>query len=266
MISGWLGNLGRLVPVYSTPGMSITKETPRTYQTTLGGRRFVRSTPRGHREWSLSGEGGFAGELAVVQGFADGDWGDGPFWWLSPWAASVNALTPDGSLLRHAGLAGAVSAGPVQAADGSWFPVSAVTSGTVNAIARSVGRGYTAVPRGTVYTASMYVSTGQQVRVSEFDPSLGSALRSVTSPAGSGAGLSRVSVSSTANASTAALRVDVLGAGTCAGAALSLTRSLTPWGKGDGCEEAVVDSASMNVRVANSQGWADQAYVIKEVG
>lgn len=266
MISGWLGNLGRMVPVYSTPGMSISKELPRTYGTTLGGRRFVRSAPKGHREWPLSAEGGYANELAAVQMFADGAWGDGPFWWLSPWAVGVNALTPDGSVLRHADLAGGTVGGPVQANDGTWFPVSAVTAGTVNAVARSRARGYTAVPKGTVYTASLYVSAGQRVRVSEFDASLGTALASRQSAAGSGSGLSRVSVTGTATASTDALRLDVVGAGVCAGAAITLTPYLAPWGKGDGCEEAVVDSVSLDVSVVNRVGWANQSFTVKEVG
>lgn len=255
-----------MVPVYSTPGMSVSEELPRTYDTTLGGRRFVRSAPRGHREWPLTAAGGYANELAAVQLFADGSWGDGPFWWLSPWAVGVNALTPGGSVLRHADLAGGTVGGPVRAVDGTWFPVSAVTAGTVNAVARSRARGYTAVPKGTVYTASLYVSAGQRVRVSEFDASLGTALASRQSATGSGSGLSRVSVTGTATASTDALRLDVIGAGVCAGAAITLTPHLAPWGKGDGCEEAVVDSVSLDVSVVNRVGWANQSFTVMEVG
>ena len=267
MISGWLGNLGRMVPVYSTPGMSISKELPRTYGTTLGGRRFVRSAPKGHREWPLSAEGGFANELAAVQMFADGAWGDGPFWWLSPWAVGVNILTPGGSVLKYADRSAATVGGPVQAADGLWFPGSVVSgAGGVNGVARGHARNYVAVPRGVTYTASLYVSAGQQVRVYEYDSSLGTSLATRLSPAATGAGLSRVSVTAVATASTDALRLDVLGAGTCAGAAISLTRHLAPWGVGDGCAEAVVDTVSLDVSVVNRRGWAGQSFTIREVG
>lgn len=256
-----------MVPVYSTPGMSISKDLPRTYGTTLGGRRFVRSAPRGHREWPLTAAGGYANELAAVSMFADGDWGDGPFWWLSPWAVGVNALTPSGSVLRHADLAGGTVGGPAQSVDGTWFPSTAVSGGGgINAVARSAARGYTAVPPGSPYTAGLYVSAGQQVRVSEFDSTLGVTLRSVSSAAAVGSGLTRVTVSSVAGTGTTALRVDVLGAGVCAGASLSLTPYLAPWGKGDGCEEAVVESVSLDVSVVNRHGWADQSFTIKEVG
>lgn len=267
-MTSFLGSLGRMVPVVCAAEMSQAPDRPGSMDTTLGGRRFSRMAPRGHRAWSLrSSSVDGPGDLAPVQAFANGAWGDGPFWWLSPWAVAVNVLTPGGSVLRYANLAGGTVGGPVQAVDGAWFPASAVsTAAGINAVARSVGRGYTAVPTGTPYTASLYVSAGQQVRVSEFDSSLGSALRTVTSPSAVGSGLTRVSVSGTAGAGTTALRVDVLGAGVCAGAALSLTPGLVPWGVGDGCEEAVVRDGGMSVTSLAYAPYAGQSYEVMEVG
>lgn len=267
-MTAYLGSLGRMVPVDCAADLSVERERIATTKTTLGGRRFVRSAPRGHRSWSgrLSGLSG-PGAGSVVESFAAGDWGDGPFWWLSPWAVKVNALTPGGSALRYANLAGGTVGAPVQAADGTWFPVTAIAgSGGINAVARSEFRGYTAVPTGAAYTASLYVSAGQRVRVSEFNSSLSATLRSVQSPVGAGAGLSRVSVTSTGGAGTAALRVDVVGAGVCAGAALSLTSKLAPWGKGDGCEEAVVRDSGLSVTTLAHSPRAAQSFDVWEVG
>lgn len=269
-MTSFLGSLGRMVPVVCAAEASAQPERPGSMATTLGGRRFSRMAPRGHRAWSLrSSSVDGPGDLAPVQLFADGSWGDGPFWWLSPWAVGVNALTPGGSVLRHADLPpwNATVGGPVQANDGTWFPASAVsTTAGINAVARSVARGYTAVPRGTVYTASLYVSAGQRVRVSEFDASLGTALASRQSTAASGQGLSRVSVTGTATASTDALRLDVVGAGVCAGASLSLTPGLVPWGVGDGCEEAIVRDGGMSVTSLAYGPYAGQSYEVMEVG
>ena len=266
-MTSYLGSLGRMVPVVCAAEASQVPDRPGTVDVTLGGRRFSRSAPKGHRSWSLrSSSVGGPSDLAPVQLFASGAWGDGPFWWLSPWAVAVNVLTPDGSVLRHADLAGGTVGGPVQANDGTWFPVSAVSAGTVNAVSRSRARGYTAVPKGAVYTASLYVSAGQRVRVSEFDASLGTALTSRQSTAGSGSGLSRVSVTGTATASTDALRLDVVGAGVCAGAALSLTPGLVPWGVGDGCEEAIVRDGGMSVTSLAYGPYAGQSYEVMEVG
>lgn len=267
-MSSYLGSLGRLVPVVCAVGVAQAPDRPGSMGVTLGGRRFSRTAPRGHRSWSLSSSDlDSPSELAPVQLFASGAWGDGPFWWLSPWAVAVNALTPGGSVLRYADLAGGTVGAPVQAVDGTWFPASAVsTTAGINAVARSVARGYTAVPTGTPYTASLYVSAGQRVRVSEFNSSLGVTLRSVQSPAAVGSGLTRVSVSSTAGAGTTALRVDVLGAGVSAGAALSLTPGLVAWGVGDGCEEAIVRDGGMSVTSLAYAPYAGQSYEVMEVG
>lgn len=268
MIQGWMGSLGRLQPVWSTPSMSITPTLEKTYTTTLGGRQYVRQGPRGHREWALSGYGGTGEDLAPVVLMASGAWGVGPWWWLSPWAVGANALTPDGSRLAWADLAGATVAGPVQVEGGLWLPQSAIASGaSTNAIARSETAGYLPVPAGTPYTGSLFVSAAQSVRVSEFGADLGVTVRAVTSaPAPAGAGLRRVTVSSVASASTAALRLDVLGAGQVAGAALTLTSTVAPWALGDGCEQAVVDSESRDVEVMSRDPWSNQSFTIKEVG
>lgn len=267
-MTAYLGSLGRMVPVDCAADLSVERERITNTKTTLGGRRFVRSAPRGHRSWSgrLSGLSG-PGAGSVVESFASGDWGDGPFWWLSPWAVKVNVLTPGGSVLRYAHLAGGTVSAPVQAVDGTWFPVSVVAgSGGVNGVARSEFRTYTAVPTGTPYTAGLYVSAGQRVRVTEYGADLGVSLGSVQSGVASGAGLSRVSVSSTAGAGTAALRVDVVGAGVCSGASLSLTSKLAPWGKGDGCEEVAVRDSGLSVTTLAYSPRAAQSFEVWEVG
>lgn len=263
----YMGNLGRLVPISATASLSSGFSRASTEQTTLGGRRFVRTAPRGLREWSVQTPPGTpADRLAAPSLFIQGEWGDGPFWWLSDWAVGVNALTPGGSVLKYADRSAATVGGPVQAADGTWFPGSVVSgAGGVAGVARGYARNYVAVPRGVTYTASLYVSAGQQVRVYEYDSSLGTALAARLSPAATGAGLSRVSVTAFATASTDALRLDVLGAGTCAGAAISLTRDLAPWGVGDGCAEAVFQDLSSDV-TAPWMGYASQGYRVLEVG
>lgn len=263
----YIGNLGRMVPLSAASSLSVDTIRLGSIDTTLGGRRYSRTAPRSHREWSLrSPEGTTAGNLATPTLFVQGAWGDGPFWWLSDWAVAVNVLTPGGSVLKYGGLAGGTLTGPVQAVDGTWFPSSVVSpAGGVTGVARGYARTYVAVPRGVTYTASLYVSAGQQVRVSEFDSSLGAVLATRTSPAGAGSGLRRVSITAVAGASTDALRLDVLGSGACAGAAISLTPSLAPWGDGDGCAEAVIQNLSRDI-TAPWMGFSGQNYRVMEVG
>lgn len=266
-MSSYLGSLGRMVPVVCAVGVAQSPDRPGSMDVTLGGRRFSRMAPRGHRAWSLtSSDLDSPSELAPVQFFAGGAWGDGPFWWLSPWAVAVNVLTPGGSVLRHADLVGGTVGGPVQAADGAWFPSSVVSAGSVHAVARSASRNFTAVPRGAVYTASLYVSAGQQVRVLERASAGGANVATRLSAVSSGAGLRRVSVTATAAQAANLLILDVVGAGVCAGAAISLTPGLVPWGVGDGCEEAVVRDGGVSVTSLAYGPYAGQSYEVMEVG
>lgn len=267
MIRGWIGELGRLQPVWSTPSMSITPTVERTYTDTLGGRRFVRQAPRGHREWAMAGDHGFGDELAPVSMFASGAWGVGPWWWLSPWAVGANMLPPEGSLLEYAHMqpGGSVS-GPVQADDGQWFPTSAVVSGASTiGVARTETAMQVPCPAGVPVTAGIFASPGQQVRLmfSNIDyVSVGSAL----SPSVTGTGMRRVTASRVAPAGTASVRVDVVGAGRLAGASLTMTPAPAPWALGDGCERAVVDAESRDVAVIAARPTSSQKFTIREVG
>ena len=116
------------------------------------------------------------------------------------------------------------------------------------------------------YTVSMFASVGQAVRMTFFNAnnvSVGSA----TSPvAASGSGLQRVSVTRGTPASAVAIRVDAIGAGQCAGAALSMTSVLVPWAVGDGCQYAIVETEDRSVDRIMSDPWVNQSFTIKEVG
>lgn len=268
MIQGWLGTLDRMQPVWSTPSMSITAPVERNYSVTLGGRRLVRQAPGGHREWSMTGNAAPIDALATIASFVAGDWGVGPWWWLSPWAVGTNMLTPGGSLLKHAGLvAGAAVAGPVQVEGGMWLPCSAVTSGSsTSAIARSKSSNVVPCPPGEPVTGSLFVSQGQSVQITFFNDSNVSVASATSKPAGATTMLQRVSVTRAAPANAVAVRVDVTNAGQVAGACVTLTQDPMPWTVGDGCEQAIVESETRDIDVITAQPWANQSYTIKEVG
>lgn len=268
MIQGWLGTVGQMQPIYSTPSMSITAPVERNYTVTLGGRRFVRQAPRGHREWSMNGNAATADALATVQMFVAGEWGVGPWWWLSPWAVGTNMLTPGGSLLQYADLfAGAALAGPTQVEGGMWLPTSAIASGgTSGAIARSETSNAVPCPPNVPVTGSIFASQGQSLRLVFFNTTGSSVGSSESSVAPAGPELRRVTTTRNAPPSTASVRMDVEGAGRVAGAAISLTSSPVPWTIGDGCEQAIVESETRDVDVITNQPWANQSYTIKEVG
>lgn len=265
-MSGWFGPLDGLVPVYSTPSMSITPEVERSYQTTLGGRRFVRSAPRGHREWAMEAAGAQGTELLAVESFAAGYMGAGPWWWLSPWAVGVNALTPEGSLLMHASQLGSVtSAGPVKASDGATFPMSIVVASSALGIARSSSSTFIAIPPGVRVSASVYGSPGQNL-VAQFLNASGAAVGNAQRAASHSSGLARLTAVGTAPATATRLRLDVSGSGVMAGASVSFTDKAVPWSLGDGCEAAVVDSESRTIDVVGRNPHQGQSFTVREVG
>lgn len=268
MICGWLGSPGRMQPIYSTPSMSVSAPVERSFSVTLGGKRVVRSAPGGHREWDMAADGSDAFDGSAIKMFADGHWGVGPWWWLSPWAVGVNMLTPAGSLLKYANLvSGATTGGPVQVEGGRWFPVSAVVSGgSANGVARSAATGTIPVIPGEPVSGSLFVSPGMSARLSFFTEP-GVLVSSISSPvAGSGSLLKRVSVSGVVPSNAYRLRFDAVGSGQCAGASASMTPTAPLWAVGDGCENAIVEAEDKSVEVISSAPWSNQSFTIKEVG
>ena len=216
----------------------------------------------------MNGNAATAGALATVQMFVAGDWGVGPWWWLSPWAVGANALTPAGSLLKYADLVAGVSlGGPVQVEGGVWLPSSATASAaTSNAIARSATSGIVPCPAGSPVSAGLFVSQGQRLRLTFFNTSNVSVGSITSDVAGAGTALRRVTVSGSAPSNTATVRVDVVGIGQVAGASLTFTRKPSPWTLGDGCDQVIVESETRDIDVIVEQPWANQSYTIKEVG
>lgn len=72
-----------------------TKETP-----LLDGSTFVRRSKRSHRRFEMSWLGemntsDISDSLQTIKEFADGAYGDGPFYWLDPYAVESNILPPN---------------------------------------------------------------------------------------------------------------------------------------------------------------------------
>lgn len=66
-------------------------------QVALNGRAFVKRSKASHREFSASWVGSLnsaSNNLQVIKDFADGVYGDGPFFWLDPYATETNLMPP----------------------------------------------------------------------------------------------------------------------------------------------------------------------------
>lgn len=270
-MSAFLGTLGRLIPIYSNPSMDVTGIPERFFQTTLEGRVKAQVRPVGRRLWSLSAAYASPGELAALMDFATGVWGNGPFVWVSPTAPAINLLTPGiASCGPEASQNAAITVGgPVLLPDGTWVGRSLVNSNT--AIQMWFGPATIPVVVGSPVTASAYVlGAGAQVTLQFFDMA-GAVLSTHDSPAAGVAGtLTRLSVTATPPVGSASCRIIARLTAQAVRPAITWTSQVMEWGPGEGCDKAIVESASREALTGstNIYGRRDSnlSFTIKEVG
>lgn len=80
-----------------TSGMGASSTGFVNTQQALNGRAFVKRSRASHREFSPSWVGSLSStelSLQTIKDFADGVYGDGPFYWLDPFATNQNLLAP----------------------------------------------------------------------------------------------------------------------------------------------------------------------------
>ena len=77
-------------------GMKVSNQGYMSEQQLLNGRSFVRRSRASHKVFSASWTGSMNGTLApnlkLIQDFCNGVYGDGPFYWIDPFAAEQNIL------------------------------------------------------------------------------------------------------------------------------------------------------------------------------
>lgn len=269
MIKARIGRLGALVEVYSTPdGHSVSQERASSARTTLGGRKVVSLAARGHRTWSFSGSAGKPLELAALQGFARGDFGAGPFWWVDPWAAQTNVLDPRDAAIEVP-WGSTTLAGPVALPDGPVVARHVRTGASIASWATSPHGGFSRAPvvPGQVVTVSAWVDSAAQSLRYVFQDAAEAAVGSTSAVSGTRAGWHRVSASVTVPDGAASVVIGQSGMGGLAAPAVTWTSELREYGAGAGARNVVVTGYSESVRVARlGSMYADQSYQIMEVG
>lgn len=99
-VRGRIGTPGYLVPIPGVTALSDALSRAESSRTTLSGRKVAQVSRRAHRTWDVTVRpGASSADLANIVAFAEGEWGPGPFVFLSEWAQVTNLLTPRASLL-----------------------------------------------------------------------------------------------------------------------------------------------------------------------
>jgi hypothetical protein len=81
-------------------GLKASSEAFINEQRLLNGRTFIRRTKSSHRRFNPSwlgsmNEQAIEDSLMTIKDFADGVYGDGPFYWIDPFASSSNIMPPN---------------------------------------------------------------------------------------------------------------------------------------------------------------------------
>jgi len=272
-LSTFIGKLGRLVELPYVGSLSVEPEERYSFRTTLEGRIKAQVRPVGRRSWSLSVKHYRPQEQGTLMSFSNGEWGPGPFVFVSTDAPVTNMLSPDAaSCAPGAYVAGSGSAlseaGPLNLGADGWAGRSYSNNG-----AGTIFFGSEKVPvlPGQKVTASAYLlGAGAIARIAWYDAadgSLGSTSSTIAATAGT---VARSWVTATPPAGAVSAYVCAVNATAMARPALTWTDTLFPWADGQGCPKAVLFGASRSVVKAINNPytgrWSDISFTVQEVG
>lgn len=268
-MSIYLGQLGRMVELKCPSTQQVATAEGYSFEETLEGRVKAQARPNQRRTWSLStSDATTPSQQATLLGFVNGEWGRGPFVFVSADAPVTNILSPSAASCDPSVMdATSTASGPVMV-EGQWAGRSVKhSSGTM----LSLGSEPIPVLPGKFLTFSAYV-LGAGARVwAQFFSTSGNSVGSVsTAPTGTPTVMSRVHLTTVAPANAAYCLLFGIDGTQFARPAVTWTDQLFPWAAGEGCPKAVLHGASKNLVLASRDirggRYASLTYTVTEVG
>lgn len=269
-MSAYLGTLGRMVELKCPADQRLSGEDRFTFERTLEGKVKAQVNPLSRRTWNAGVATATPADVGALAAFALGEWGNGPFVWVSADAGVTNMLTPEQSSCDPSTVAttGVTVAGPLLTADG-WAGRSFTNAAPATPF--YFGTQVAPVIPGQSVTASAYlVGAGAAVIVRWLDSS-GVFISGVTGAAQGVAGsATRCWVTATPPANAASANMQAVNASQGARPALTWTDQLLGWADGQGCPKAVVHGLSRQLLLALKNPkfgrYTDLSFTITEVG
>lgn len=271
-MSIYLGQLGRMVEIKCPASQQVSDGDGTTFNTTLGGRRIAQRPPAPERRtWAAQlSEASTPAQVGTIAAFVNGEWGNGPFVFVSADAPVTNLLTPAAASCAPDEFVGTsitpTEAGPMLTPDG-WAGRS-FSKATTNGI--FLGKDiYPSLP-GVPVTVSAYVKgAGGAVRLVWYNIA-GAPVGSVASTVAATSGIVRSHATGLPPADAVGFRIAVNNATVQAcRAAATWTKTLFDWSGGQGCLSAVVHGSSSDLTLAaNTRGaqFAGFSFTVTEVG
>lgn len=268
----YLGTPGRMIGIACPAVQRLTPSERLSFQSTLEGRVKAQVRPLSRRTWDLRLPAtSTPEEVAVLNDFADGSWGRGPWWFVSADAPVVNVLPPVTSVFG-----GHVDGGPLRLAGGGVTPFSHARSDGAAGTIQFVGASFDPpVLEGLPVTGSAWLlGTGGSVLLQWLSASgsiIGSAQTPTAGRVPSGVSAAvRVSVTGVAPAGAVRVRLTARSAVSAARPAITWTDQPYEYGDGQGCAKAVVHGVSRDLvwapRDPRAGRYASMSFTVQEVG
>lgn len=269
-MSVYLGSLGRLVELSYVSSQSVETSDRFTFEQSLEGRVLAQARPSARRKWSLSGSRYLAQDQGTLMSFINGEWGYGPFMWVSSDAQVTNMLTPEQASCDPLLVSGASNTvgGPMLTPDG-WAGRSYTNSDSSRLL--WLGVQHTPVLPGKPVTVSAYLlGANARVRLYFYDAAGVNIENHLSTVAASSGSVRRSHVTAIAPADAVSCRVLGIDAVQGCRPAVTWTPSLFDWADGQGCHRAVVHGASKDVQSAHydprGHRAANISFTVTEVG
>lgn len=271
----YLGTFGRLVELKCPETQQVSFADRVSFETTLEGRVKSQSRPIGRRTWQLStSPAATPQEQATILGFIAGEWGPGPFVFVSADAPLTNLLTPRAATCAETVFPeSATNGGPMALGDGQYAGRSLTTLNSTPSgmyFGGSGNEGLVPVLPDMPVTGSAWLQgVGAKIRLNWYDAN-GSYLSSfVASSESAGAGVQRLSVTGVPPSGAASCRLLAVGPAGMRGTrpAVTWTEKARDWGPGEGCSKATIHGATKDVTLAAPGAvYAGLSFTVTEVG
>lgn len=276
-MSIYLGGLGRMVALKCPATQQQSLGDRFSFEPTLEGRIKAQALPAQRRSWALAtSDATTPAQQATLLSFINGEWGPGPFVFVSTDAPTENLLSPAAAACREFGpaVSNVRPGGPVLLGPEDWAGSSVASHDITNPTnGREIilGTDYVPVLQGQQVTASAWVrGAAAKVRLYWYDATLGSPIASAVSVMTGTTGWSRVWVTGVPPANAVACRMSSFEAEQATRPAITWTDQPFEWAAGGGCSKAVIHGASKNLVMASRDPrggrYANLSYTITEVG
>lgn len=270
LVSVYLGQLGRLVELRGPSSQSHGVDDGYTFEQTLEGRVKAQTRSIRPRQWSVDISTATPADMGALFAFSAGEWGIGPFVWVSTDAPVTNLYTPAvASCDPDVMPSDATAAGPMDLGDGSYAGRSYMPSGQFMFFGAV---GDVPVLPGVPVTGSAYVlGAGAAARVNFYGSDglrIGEPITSAVTATSGSPVRSHVTAMPPANAVSALVSIE--NTTQAARPAVTWTGRLFDWADGAGCPKAVIHGLSRDVVLAlrepNYGRYANASFSIREVG